>query len=152
MRGERECRRRWGSRWLTRPSSRWPRSSRAVAKVFFYLEQEVIKLRYEIHSLSMTDAVEEQGTAQNGPNQLAARALFSATEITHPAKLDVELGRTCRKKRVTSESRMGLRPTYMDENRPGRSSFDGVDDNLARTAEKRAPDGWMNLLVCTQQS
>jgi hypothetical protein len=63
------------------------------AKVFFYLEQEVMKPRYEIHSLSMIDAVEEQVAAQNGPNQLAVQALFSATQIAHPAKLDVAFGR-----------------------------------------------------------
>ena len=59
------------------------------AKVFFYLEQEVMKPRYEIHSLSMSNVVwsEEQ-------HSLAARALFSATEMSNPAKLDTEFGRS----------------------------------------------------------
>ncbi len=62
------------------------------AKVFFYLEQEVMKPRYEIHSLSMEDVVDSKDTpeAQN----LAARALFSATEIANPAKVDIEFGRS----------------------------------------------------------
>jgi uncharacterized protein YfaS (alpha-2-macroglobulin family) len=62
------------------------------AKVFFYLEQEVMKPRYEIHSLSMDDVVDSKDApeAQN----LAARALFSATEIANPAKVDIEFGRS----------------------------------------------------------
>jgi hypothetical protein len=60
------------------------------AKTFFYLEQEVMKPRYEIHSLSMDDVVENKDESQD----LAARALFSATEMTSPAKLDIEFGRS----------------------------------------------------------
>jgi len=60
------------------------------AKTFFYLEQEVMKPRYEIHSLSMEDVVENKDASQD----LAARTLFSATEMTNPAKLDVEFGRS----------------------------------------------------------
>ncbi len=63
------------------------------AKVFFYLEQEVMKPRYEIHSLSMTSLVEEQDESSGQSNQLAARALFSATEMTNRAKLNIEFGR-----------------------------------------------------------
>src|ERR1035441_2720807 len=70
------------------------------AKVFFYLEQEVMKPRYEIHSLSMSDVVgppvaEPVGAAAQLDRQnLAARALFSATEMAAPARLDVEFGRS----------------------------------------------------------
>jgi uncharacterized protein YfaS (alpha-2-macroglobulin family) len=64
------------------------------AKVFFYLEQEVMKPRYEIHSLSMSNVVEPAGTPQNGQQDLAARALFSATEMASPTKLDKEFGRS----------------------------------------------------------
>jgi uncharacterized protein YfaS (alpha-2-macroglobulin family) len=60
------------------------------AKVFFYLEQEVMKPRYEIHSLSMSNVVESSGEQHD----LAARALFSATEMTRRAKLDTEFGRS----------------------------------------------------------
>jgi len=59
------------------------------AKTFFYLEQEVMKPRYEIHSLSMNEVVENKDSSQ----ELAARALFSATEIANPAKFHVEFGR-----------------------------------------------------------
>jgi hypothetical protein len=63
------------------------------AKVFFYLEQEVMKPRYEIHSVSMESAVDE-GPGRIVPVNQAARALFAATELAEPAKLDVEFGRS----------------------------------------------------------
>ena len=64
------------------------------AKVFFYLEQEVMKPRYEIHSLSMDDVVEANAEPGVESQDLAARALFSATEMTNTAKVDVEFGRS----------------------------------------------------------
>lgn len=70
------------------------------AKVFFYLEQEVMKPRFEIHSLSMADIVAPvsivkpfKSTEEQPQKDLAARALFSATEMTQPDKLDTEFGR-----------------------------------------------------------
>ncbi|MGH9599735.1 MAG: MG2 domain-containing protein, partial [Terracidiphilus sp.] len=59
------------------------------AKVFFYLEQELMKPRYEIHSLSMNSVAEAGGDAKD----LDAQALFSATQMASPAKLDVQFGR-----------------------------------------------------------
>ena len=64
------------------------------AKIFFYLEQELMKPRYEIHSLSMERVVESPEAAGNEPHNLAARALFAATELARPAQLDVEFGRS----------------------------------------------------------
>ncbi len=69
------------------------------AKTFFYLEQEVMKPRYEIHSLSLSSAVEPVEGArgeQQGVDQQdrVARALFSATEMARPARLDTEFGRS----------------------------------------------------------
>ncbi len=51
------------------------------AKVFFYLEQEVMKPRYEIHSIAMPEIVEPTEKSQAEQRDRAARALFSATEI-----------------------------------------------------------------------
>jgi A-macroglobulin TED domain/Alpha-2-macroglobulin family/Carboxypeptidase regulatory-like domain/MG2 domain/A-macroglobulin receptor binding domain/Alpha-2-macroglobulin bait region domain len=62
------------------------------AKVFFYLEQEVMKPRYEIHSLSMDDVVDSEDQPES--RNLAARALFSATEMTKQVEVDVEFGRS----------------------------------------------------------
>ena len=69
------------------------------AKTFFYLEQEVMKPRYEIHSLSLSAAIEpaedQSGDRRDVDKQdRAARALFSATEMATPAKLDAEFGRS----------------------------------------------------------
>ena len=65
------------------------------AKVFFFLEQEVMKPRYEIHSLSLSDAIEPVESRNDQPqHDLAARALFSATEIANPTQLDTEFGRS----------------------------------------------------------
>jgi hypothetical protein len=42
------------------------------AKVFFYLEQEAMKPRYEIHSIGMPEVVDTAGIARR---ELAARAV-----------------------------------------------------------------------------
>ena len=62
------------------------------AKVFFYLEQEVMKPRYEIHSLGMTEVVSPMESSKFEERDRAARALFSATEIVNANELDTELG------------------------------------------------------------
>ena len=56
------------------------------AKVFFYLEQEVMKPRYEIHGLDMTGAVTDAKV-------LPARALFAATEMVNRNRFETEVGR-----------------------------------------------------------
>jgi uncharacterized protein YfaS (alpha-2-macroglobulin family) len=66
------------------------------AKVFFYLEQEVMKPRYEIHAISMDDAIESEDARDEQKargRDLAARALFSATEMPNANRLDAEFGR-----------------------------------------------------------
>jgi hypothetical protein len=57
------------------------------AKVFFYLEQEAMKPRYEIHSIGMPEVL---GTARH---DLAARALFAATELVNTNKFETQVGR-----------------------------------------------------------
>jgi uncharacterized protein YfaS (alpha-2-macroglobulin family) len=63
------------------------------AKVFFYLEQEVMKPRYEIHSIGMPEIVEPAEQSKLEQRDRAARALFSATELVDSNKLDTEFGR-----------------------------------------------------------
>lgn len=63
------------------------------AKVFFYLEQEVMKPRYEIHSIAMPDILEPSHTSDISQRNRAARALFSAVEIAHLDDFDTELGK-----------------------------------------------------------
>ena len=64
------------------------------AKVFFYLEQEVMKPRYEIHSIGMPEIVEPVEESKVGQRDRAARALFSATEMVNTNKFETEFGRT----------------------------------------------------------
>src|SRR5262249_4697666 len=59
-----------------------------LAKVFFYLEREAMKPRYEIHSIGMTDVIEGQ------QRDRAAQALFAATEMASPNKFQTEFGRS----------------------------------------------------------
>jgi len=63
------------------------------AKVFFYLEQEVLKPRYEIHSFGMPDVVAPVEESQVEQRDRAARALFSATEMVTANKFETEFGR-----------------------------------------------------------
>jgi hypothetical protein len=64
------------------------------AKVFFYLEQELMKPRYEIHSLSSTEIVEPAQGEEIEERDKVARVLFSAAESVDLHTLDSEAGRT----------------------------------------------------------
>lgn len=63
------------------------------AKVFFYLEQEVMKPRYEIHSIGLPEIVEPVEKSKAEQHDRAARALFSATEMVTANKFETEVGR-----------------------------------------------------------
>jgi len=63
------------------------------AKVFFYLEQEVMKPRYEIHAIGLPDVIEEE-TSSAADRDRAGRALFAATEMVRSKQFDTEVGRT----------------------------------------------------------
>jgi len=63
------------------------------AKVFFYLEQEVMKPRYEIHSIGMPEVVAPTEESKVEQRHRAARALFSATEMVNTNKFETEFGR-----------------------------------------------------------
>jgi A-macroglobulin TED domain/Alpha-2-macroglobulin family/Carboxypeptidase regulatory-like domain/MG2 domain/A-macroglobulin receptor binding domain/Alpha-2-macroglobulin bait region domain len=63
------------------------------AKVFFYLELEVMKPRYEIHSIGMPEIVEPVEKSQAERRDRAARALFSATEMVDTNKFETEFGK-----------------------------------------------------------
>jgi len=64
------------------------------AKVFFYLEQEVLKPRYEIHSIGMPEIVEPVEESKLEQRDRAARALFSATEMVSANKFETQFGDT----------------------------------------------------------
>jgi uncharacterized protein YfaS (alpha-2-macroglobulin family) len=62
------------------------------AKVFFYLEQEVMKPRYEIHSIGMSQIVEPANSSETEQRDRAAQALFSATEMVNRNVYQAESG------------------------------------------------------------
>jgi hypothetical protein len=62
------------------------------AKVFFYLEQELMKPRYEIHSLSSTEIVEPPEGESSESHESAARVLFAAAQTVTSHTLDSEAG------------------------------------------------------------
>lgn len=62
------------------------------AKVFFYLEQELLKPRFEIHSLSMNDAVTSTSIEKEDQHDRAARALFSAAETVDAHTMHAQIG------------------------------------------------------------
>lgn len=65
------------------------------AKVFFFLEQEAMKPRYEIHSLGLPEIVDEPPKGSPGePRDRAGRALFAATELVSENHFDTEVGRS----------------------------------------------------------
>ncbi|HEY6946993.1 MAG TPA: MG2 domain-containing protein, partial [Candidatus Acidoferrum sp.] len=64
------------------------------AKVFFYLEQEVMKPRYEIHAIGLPETVEPTEESKTEQRDRAARALFSATEMVNNNRFQTEFGRT----------------------------------------------------------
>src|SRR6266576_1908851 len=64
------------------------------ARVFFYLEQEVLKPRFEIHSIAMPEVVAPVEESQVEQHDRAARALLSATEMVSANKFETEFGRT----------------------------------------------------------
>jgi len=63
------------------------------AKVFFYLEQELMKPHYEIHSLSSAQVIEPAENESDESHDRAARALFAAAETVAAHTLESEAGR-----------------------------------------------------------
>ena len=63
------------------------------AKVFFYLEQELMKPHYEIHSLSSTQVIESAQDESDESRDRAAKTLFAAAETVTVHTLESETGR-----------------------------------------------------------
>src|SRR6202167_2381977 len=62
------------------------------AKVFFYLEQELMKPHYEIHSRSSAQLIEPAENESDESRDRAARALFAAAETVAAHTLESEAG------------------------------------------------------------
>ena len=63
------------------------------ARVFFYLEQELMKPRYEIHSLSGEEIVRPASGETADQHDRVARVLFAAAQTAAPHTLEAEAGR-----------------------------------------------------------
>jgi hypothetical protein len=124
------------------------------AKVFFYLEQEVMKPRYEIHSLSLANVVEPAAESLNDEQDLAASALFSATEIASPIRLDTVFGRTLPQDRY-NEYQQRYRDAFIEQVRqivaklnqspaksPDDKSFLKAFTSTAHDSGNLAADAW----------
>jgi hypothetical protein len=101
------------------------------AKVFFYLEQEVMKPRYEIHSIGFEEVVNPAAQPQDEQRDLAAPALFSATEMVSTNKFEAEAGRSApRAKFYEYFSR------YQQQfQRQGKEIGDDIRSHYAKTGE-----------------
>jgi uncharacterized protein YfaS (alpha-2-macroglobulin family) len=120
------------------------------AKVFFYLEQELMKPHYEIHSLSSTQVIEPAQDESRDSHDRAARALFAAAETVAAHTLESETGRA-----LPETAKAGYMARYRDalldyvrELAPKMSDVD-QKQNLAaafkelRDANGRSPrDAW----------
>lgn len=119
------------------------------AKVFFYLEQEVMKPRYEIHSIGMPEIVEPVEKAQVDQRDRAARALFSATELVTSNKFETEFGRSVPATKLADYTQR-YQTRFLGQARNiaqelSRAYSQGPDNgDLTKVIEKmkRVPDAW----------
>jgi hypothetical protein len=124
------------------------------AKTFFYLEQEVMKPRYEIHSLSIPSVIEPADAPHGDQQDLDARALFSATEMVAPAKLDTEFGRSLPQDKYF-EYQQRYRAAFLDQVRElaaklseglrkgsGKPDIPSTFNHLTLTNGSRPLDSW----------
>ena len=114
------------------------------AKVFFYLEQELLKPRYEIHSLSMEGVVENAKDDEATAQDRAARALFSATETVNPHTLDTEAGRTMPQEKQ-GEYEQRYRTAFLDQVRQLAEIFN--EKALKHLTDKEIADEFEKLAL-----
>ena len=122
------------------------------AKVFFYLEQEAMKPRYEIHSVGLPDVI---SSAQPAQRDLAARALFSATELTTVNNAALEFGREAPREKFAAYAAR-YRQRFHSEAIHLTEALEHADDAgqdactqagvTARLAEMKLTDPWGNDL------
>ena len=131
------------------------------AKVFFYLEQEMMKPRYEIHSISLPETISSTSPADDGQRDRTARALFSATEMTGVNNAVLEFGRDVspikfsqyygryQKRLTTQVSQLAVVLKRADEEGRDVCSQAGA---TARFAEAKLVDPWGNPIRADQRA
>jgi uncharacterized protein YfaS (alpha-2-macroglobulin family) len=126
------------------------------AKVFFYLEQEVMKPRYEIHSIGMPEVVESVEAAKAQQHDRAAQALFSATEMVSSNKFETEYGRNLVNEKAGEyntrylarfqQQAAGLASVLQESyaKNPTEGDLKKVFDRLQSEGKKESSDPWGN--------
>ena len=129
------------------------------AKVFFYLEQEVMKPRYEIHSIGMPEVVEPAEKSQAEQHDRAARALFSATEIVNANKFETEFGKGVPMTKYTAywrryqlqfqkqANQLAKELSAVYRKNPNAGDLSDVYAKLARSGSAEFRDPWGNGLT-----
>ncbi|HTC94057.1 MAG TPA: MG2 domain-containing protein [Terriglobales bacterium] len=128
------------------------------AKVFFYLEQEVMKPRYEIHSIGMPEIVKPVKESQAKQHDRAARALFSATEMVSTNKFETQFGKTVLVTKYAEYARRYqahfiAQLNQLSENisraynqNPGEDDLLKIVSKMARTEDPELRDAWNTIL------
>jgi hypothetical protein len=128
------------------------------AKVFFYLEQEVMKPRYEIHSIGMPEIVESVEHSKVEQKDRAARALFSATEMVNANKFETEFGRAVPMEKYAEYSNRYHKRFLAEVNRlaadlsrayvqdPEKGDLTKVFSDVKKTGKPDLFDAWGNEL------
>ena len=128
------------------------------AKVFFYLEQEVMKPRYEIHSIGMPQVV----TTADAAHELGARALFAATEMVSTNKFEREFGRTLPRTkygeyfgryytRYQAQARqLAERLSHVYAGNPKADDLTEIMYKLRASGDSLTRDAWGNFLLLDQ--
>jgi uncharacterized protein YfaS (alpha-2-macroglobulin family) len=112
------------------------------AKVFFYLEQEAMKPRYEIHSIGMPEIVEPVAKAQAEQRDRAARALFAATEMVSTNKFETEFGRKVPQTKY-AEYAGRYRARFLDQVRQGLSrAYELNGGDVTQNGRPELRDAW----------
>src|SRR5581483_12485486 len=116
------------------------------AKVFFYLEQEAMKPRYEIHSIDMPQVVQPAAQAQAGQRDRAARALFAATEMVNGNRFETEVGREAPQAKY-GDYAARYHSRLLEQARVIAAKLDGSRDLPSQVSRLAAPDAWGTALT-----
>jgi uncharacterized protein YfaS (alpha-2-macroglobulin family) len=125
------------------------------AKVFFFLEQEVMKPRYEIHSIGLPEVVEESSQKSMAEQRdRAGRALFAATELVSQNRFDTEVGRSIPQTKSAdyrtryqtqfqaSSKKLAAKIRHAFATHPDETNLTQVFEKLAKSGSPDFRDAW----------
>ena len=125
------------------------------AKVFFLLEQEAMKPRYEIHSIGLPEVVEEPSqTSKAEQRDRAGRALFAATELVSQNRFDTEVGRSVPQTKLAdyrsryqaqfqaSATKLAAKIRHSFKTNPDETDLTRVFEKLVKSGSPDFRDAW----------